>query len=218
MKRIFPVLVLLPAIACTERAVAIVSISNYSVTCSTLTASGTADTQFVGVNVTSPNGLLVSSYQDYPGVPQFYAPVINGQYSFTLDFSSQAPSSSLTVTLYEAPQNQPLSRTDFLVDVNVTDCSAPTPPVQPIRLTGLCSPDPATLRVWRVRNANPFNVTFTWDIYESGQSGLGYAPANNDYRFSTDTVSGANTMRVFVGGVQQDVKASNPAQCISTTP
>ena len=99
-----------------------------------------------------------------------------------------------------------------------------TPPVDPpelvrLQLTALCSPDPDSFRVWRVRNSNPFDVPFTWDIAGSGQSGSGIAAASGDSVFQTSTERDgggsptANTLRLFVDGQQQDVKASNPARC-----
>ncbi len=88
-----------------------------------------------------------------------------------------------------------------------------------LQLTAMCSPDPDSYRVWRVRNSNPFDVPFTWDIAGSGQSGSGIAAANGDTFFQTTTERGAggtptaNTLRLFADGRQQDVKASNPARC-----
>ena len=35
--------------------------------------------------------------------------------------------------------------------------------LEPLRLTSLCSPDPAATRVWRVRNMNPDAITFSYD-------------------------------------------------------
>lgn len=83
-----------------------------------------------------------------------------------------------------------------------------------LQLTSLCSDDPALTRRWRVRNENPYDVAFTWDIYSSGQSGAAIAPASSDTIFETTTEPGDNTMRIFVNGVQQDVKASSGAQCM----
>jgi hypothetical protein len=84
----------------------------------------------------------------------------------------------------------------------------------------MCSPAPETYRVWRVRNANPFEVAFTWDVYKSstGQAGIGVVPPANgggsgEVFFQTQTETGANTVRVFVNGQQHDVKASSPAVC-----
>lgn len=95
----------------------------------------------------------------------------------------------------------------------------PSPVPQPLRLTSMCSPDPATVRVWRVRNPNPYDVPFTWDVYGTTQTGSGIAAASSDTFFETTTVPDSpNTVRLFVNGVQQDVKASTPAACASSTP
>jgi hypothetical protein len=97
-------------------------------------------------------------------------------------------------------------------------CPPDPPSYVKLRLTSMCSPDPASYRVWRVRNENPYPVAFTWDVYGAGQSGAGTAPAAvcgvpGQAYFNTNTVSGPNTTRLFVGGIQEDVKASNPAPC-----
>jgi WD40 repeat protein len=102
----------------------------------------------------------------------------------------------------------------------------PTPsPFQRLRLTSLCSVNPAAYRLWRIRNSNPVDVVFTWDVYRSptGQNGFGVAPpavngVASEVIISTVTEAGANTLRLFVDGAQQDVKASSGAPCPTPTP
>jgi hypothetical protein len=97
----------------------------------------------------------------------------------------------------------------------------PTPfTFQRLRLTSLCSANPAAYRLWRIRNSNPVDVVFTWDIYRSpsGQNGFGVAPpavggVASEVIISTVTEAGPNTLRLFVDGAQQDVKASSGATC-----
>jgi hypothetical protein len=84
---------------------------------------------------------------------------------------------------------------------------------QRLRLTSMCSPEPDSHRVWRVRNANAVDIPFTWQVYGTSQSGSGTALANQDVFFTTNTVPGPNTTVIFADGVQQDVKASQPASC-----
>ncbi|MBI5960633.1 MAG: SH3 domain-containing protein [Chloroflexi bacterium] len=88
-----------------------------------------------------------------------------------------------------------------------------------LQLTSMCSPDPRSYRVWRVRNENPYPVDFVWDVYGGNQKGTGTVPAAKcgiagEASFNTKTIDGENTVRLFVNGVQEDAKASNPAQCI----
>jgi hypothetical protein len=64
-----------------------------------------------------------------------------------------------------------------------------------------------------VRNSNAFPLPFTWEIYGNGQAGSGVAVANGDVFFESNTVNGANTLRLFVGGKIQEVKASGGARC-----
>jgi len=91
-------------------------------------------------------------------------------------------------------------------------------PYQNLLLTSMCSPDPTSYRVWRVRNSNNYPVNFTWDVYGTAQTGSGTVPAANgsipgEAFFQTVTVAGANTTRIFVNGVLNNTKASSPRAC-----
>ena len=60
-----------------------------------------------------------------------------------------------------------------------TPSPTPTPAAfQRLRVTAMCSDDPATSRRWRIRNPNPYPVPFTWEMRNSpgGQQGTGTAP------------------------------------------
>lgn len=60
-----------------------------------------------------------------------------------------------------------------------TPSATPTPAAfQRLRVTAMCSDDPATSRRWRIRNPNPYPVPFTWEMHNSpgGQQGTGTAP------------------------------------------
>ncbi len=69
---------------------------------------------------------------------------------------------------------------------------------------------------WRVRNPNDEAIRFTWDIAGQEEKGAGIVPANSDVFFYTQ--GGSQTARLFVDGEQQQVKASNPSACGSSTP
>jgi WD40 repeat protein len=107
-----------------------------------------------------------------------------------------------------------------------TPAATATPaPFQRLRLTSLCSANPAAYRLWRIRNSNPVDVVFTWDVYRSptGQNGFGVAPpavngVASEVIISTVAEAGADTLRLFVDGAQQDVKASSGAACPTPTP
>jgi hypothetical protein len=62
---------------------------------------------------------------------------------------------------------------------------------------------------WRVRNHNTFDVPYTWDVYQTTEAGTGTVMASSDDFFETST--GPKTVRLFVDGIQQDVKAWNPS-------
>ena len=85
-----------------------------------------------------------------------------------------------------------------------------TTPTTKLGLTSMCNGR------WRVRNPNAIHVVFTWDIYNITQRGSGIAVAGKDVFFNTTL--GSNTVRIFAGGVQQNVKATNPATCTGVTP
>lgn len=90
--------------------------------------------------------------------------------------------------------------------------------LEKLRLTSVCSTNPDQTRRWRVTNNNNVPVQFTWDVYNTGQSGTNTVPANSVIFFETTTVPGPNTTRIFVNGVQNDVKASSGAKCPEPTP
>lgn len=83
-------------------------------------------------------------------------------------------------------------------------------------LTSMCSVDPQATREWRVRNSNPFDVPFTWEVYGTSQTGSGTALANADVFFTTVAVSGPNTTKIYWNG-GETVKASGGATCAPTT-
>jgi hypothetical protein len=95
---------------------------------------------------------------------------------------------------------------------------------QKLRLTSMCSDNPSSYRRWRIRNSNPYDVFFTWDIYGSptGQNGFGVAPpavngvASEIFVLTgTEANSRPNTLRLFVNGQQQDAKASSGARILT---
>jgi hypothetical protein len=76
-----------------------------------------------------------------------------------------------------------------------------------LNLTSMCDGQ------WRVRNSNAFPISFQWDVYKKREQGVGAVPANGEAFFETSR--GEKTVRLFVGNVQQSVKASNKIQCSS---
>lgn len=105
-----------------------------------------------------------------------------------------------------------------------TPTATPSGAIQLLRLTALCSPNPDGYRIWRVQNPNSYQITFTWGVYQSvsNQTGSGVVPAANgsvlgETTFETVTEDGtANTVRLFVNGVTQDIKDSEFIQCFQT--
>ncbi|MFC1756069.1 putative Ig domain-containing protein [Patescibacteria group bacterium] len=103
--------------------------------------------------------------------------------------------------------------------------------VTPLKLTSVCSNDPDTIRKWRVKNTNPFEVEVFWNVVGTTQSGDFMTPASgngfpkypdaqdgDDYTFfETNTVGGANTTKIWwydLDNVKHEtVKASGGEVC-----
>ncbi|RIH78721.1 Lamin Tail Domain protein [Calidithermus terrae] len=75
-----------------------------------------------------------------------------------------------------------------------------------LRLSSVCNGK------WRVRNPNPQPISFSWDVFRTPQKGVGVVPAGGEVFFYTSRGM-PGTTRIFVGGVQQDVKAAFPGAC-----
>jgi hypothetical protein len=126
-----------------------------------------------------------------------------------------------TATFTPTHTNTPVPTATFTPTATATNTATPSPTptlvIPPsfakLKLTSMCSADPALTRRWRVRNSNTFPLPFTWEIYGNGQAGSGVAVAGGDVFFESNTVNGANTLRLFVGGRIQEVKASGAARC-----
>jgi hypothetical protein len=124
-----------------------------------------------------------------------------------------------TPTATETPTFTPTATDTYTATSTPTATITPTAaPYQNLLLTSMCSPDPTSYRVWRVRNSNAYPVNFTWDVYGTTQTGSGTVPAANgstpgEAFFQTVTVAGANTTRIFVNGTLNNTKASTTRAC-----
>jgi hypothetical protein len=119
--------------------------------------------------------------------------------------STAAPTTTITIGFTQALTPANIERAFDLVPggFNADPGSFPTK----LTLTAMCNGR------WRVRNTNSGTVVFTWDVYQGTEKGSGLVPANADVFFTTST--GQKTVRVFVGSVQQSVKAANTTTCSS---
>jgi WD40 repeat protein len=78
-----------------------------------------------------------------------------------------------------APETEPTSTSTPSLTLTLTPPPTPTlAAFQRLRLTVLCSANPAAYRLWRIRNSNPVDIVFTSDIYRSptGQNCSVYTP------------------------------------------
>lgn len=94
------------------------------------------------------------------------------------------------------------------------DCN-PEPVVQNLQLTSLCTSD-ATVRRWRVRNPNAFDVDITWELYPNVETGEHTATPGDSFFFTT-AIEGPNTTKIYwfdeEDVEQETVKASNNQLC-----
>jgi hypothetical protein len=68
---------------------------------------------------------------------------------------------------------------------------------------------------WRVKNKNPFPLSFTWEIFKGTESGLGVVAANGEAYFYTGlrTGQGKNRARLYVSGKHQRDEDSKDIAC-----
>jgi hypothetical protein len=96
--------------------------------------------------------------------------------------------------------------------------ATPTPsPTPRVFLTSMCSDDPTAALRWRVRNQFAEAKNVRWRLYGTAQEGTVTVPALSDVLFYTVRVSGANTVQLFMGSTQIDVKAASLAACETIT-
>jgi len=87
--------------------------------------------------------------------------------------------------------------------------------VKKLNLTSMCTYD-LTVRRWRVRNPNDFEVEVRWLVYGSKETGSYLAPSGDSF-FITQDAGGANTTKIYwydeAGKEQSQTKASNNQLC-----
>jgi hypothetical protein len=108
-----------------------------------------------------------------------------------------APGTRVAIGAAESFQTPPASQ-PHLLTVAAT-CQPPK-----LRLKAVCADPAAATLAWRVRNPNPFPVDFNAEVAGVRQLRLGTVPANSTTTFTTDRVTGTNTVHLYVGGRQVD--------------
>ncbi|MHB8752838.1 MAG: WD40 repeat domain-containing protein [Aggregatilineales bacterium] len=122
------------------------------------------------------------------------------------------------VKTMKAPSNWPAPKTDHAL--------VPSTAIAKLQLTSVCSPDPSQYRVWKVVNANPYDVVFRWFVVNSPQTQAGeeVVPAAQSGKpgeriFQTNTEAGDNTLNIFSPPDKlQDTASNTTAQCPASTP
>ncbi|WKN45470.1 T9SS type A sorting domain-containing protein [Tunicatimonas pelagia] len=132
--------------------------------------------------------------------------VFLGQYDFTEASGAQVVISNANTS------------GDVVADAVRLTYEGPSEPqeVLDLNLTSVCSDDPTTERRWRILNPNNFSVTVIWQVYRTNQADTVEAPAGDSF-FTTATVGGANTTKIFwkneEGKTRSRTKASGGAPC-----
>ena len=127
------------------------------------------------------------------------------------DTPTNTPTNTPTATPTDTPTATPTNTPTDIPTATPTDTPTATntptaTPVPRLVLTFMCGyPDQDHL-LWRVRNQNPSDVSFTWQVVGSSETGSGVALANSDAYFKTSP--GPKTVILLVDGTQVNVKAS----------
>lgn len=83
----------------------------------------------------------------------------------------------------------------------------------------ICSPDPTTYRIWRIRNANTSSVVFGWTLSNGGLDAQGYGvvPAQTAFPgevyLSVPTAPDGNNLLVYNNGIVQGDANGSDQQC-----
>jgi Bacterial Ig-like domain len=120
---------------------------------------------------------------------------------------SVIPNASSVEVQFNVPMNQPSVERSVNLYKGSYDPATNPSSFQKLNLTSMCNGQ------WRVRNPNAQAVSFQWDVYGKTEKGVGVAIPSGDTFFQSTT--GSNTVRLFVNGASQSVKATNPASCSS---
>jgi hypothetical protein len=83
----------------------------------------------------------------------------------------------------------------------------------PLKLVPVCSQDLANQRAWKVQNHTAAEIVFMWQVDQTGQYGSDVVAAGGEAAFTTISVEGPNTTRIFVNGQQMDVQDGSPERC-----
>jgi hypothetical protein len=81
-----------------------------------------------------------------------------------------------------------------------------------LQLTPVCSNSPSTVRRWRIRNPNNYDVQTRWNIVGTSQQGEVLATALSDTYFES-VPQGSNVLRLFAGTQLQAMRISTPRNC-----
>ena len=109
-----------------------------------------------------------------------------------------------------------------------------TPPGEPLfftvkltpellHLSESCSSDPAAFTIWQVTNVSADTVVFTWKVDQTPLIGTDFVAGTTNGApgqtvFPVPTTFLPQTVRIFVNGVQQDMKQGMPLACGLATP
>jgi Bacterial Ig-like domain len=128
--------------------------------------------------------------------------------------ATNASATSPVQLTFNQAMNKPTVEQAVTIFTGLYDPAANPSTFTKLQLTAMCDGK------WRVRNPNPFPISFTWDIYKGNELGGGVVLGNGDAFFysSPRPQTGNKTARLFVNNQQQQVKASNNTACTGAAP
>jgi hypothetical protein len=98
------------------------------------------------------------------------------------------------------------------------------PPLKPLQLRALCSPNPRIQSSWQVLNPNPYPVTFSWIVQSAATSQAGQRTvtamgggALGTLSFNAFSENPGVLMRIFVNDQLQAMSLSNNQPCQPAT-
>jgi len=159
-------------------------------------------------------------YLDYALVNQALLPQVTGTTEWyinadepdILDYDTTFKQDAQDV-LYEPNPYRSSDHDPVIVGLNL---ESEAEPIEPLTLTSICNAADGSHQ-WRVRNPNDFDVSFTWQLYGTGETGADVAPAGSDTFFFTPTAGTVKISWDNNGTPAETVKAANNESCTLPT-
>lgn len=132
-------------------------------------------------------------------------------YSYTVPLGSFAGNLTNTVTATGYYNGEPTTAADSVTVI----IDAPAPMVSDLVLNPSCTEDPDQTRGWRISNTNHVDVSFSWELLETGENGTGVVSADSDFDLETHAFPGYNTLKIIYLGNREEQRMNTGLKCQS---